>query len=308
MSAGTIILLGAFAGLTIFLGLPLAFLKTLSSSLKIFLNMLATGVLLFLLYDVISKANEPIGAALDQVRTHQGREGTFTLDVFLLIIGVGLGSVGLVYFNTAVFGRRWLRKAVPASTVADAGSSLHPASTQVAEELPTVNPPSPARVTEHIVPSSEPSELSPGALALLIATGIGLHNFSEGLAIGQAAAGGALQLAVVLIIGFGLHNMTEGFGIAGPLTGQSVPWKFIALLGLIGGGPTFLGTVVGTIFHSLQVFILFLALAAGAILYVIVELLGMAKRFKSPEIVMWGLLLGFLLGYATDLIVTFGGA
>ncbi len=309
MSAGTIILLGAFAGLTIFLGLPLAFLKTLSSSLKIFLNMLATGVLLFLLYDVVSKANEPIGAALDQVRTHQSGEGTFTLDVFLLIIGVGLGSVGLVYFNRAVFGRRWLRKAVPASTVADAGSSLHPASTQAAaEELPMINPPSPARVTECIVPVSEPSELSPGTLALLIATGIGLHNFSEGLAIGQAAAGGALQLVVVLVIGFGLHNMTEGFGIAGPLTGQSVPWKFIALLGLIGGGPTFLGTVVGTIFHSLQVFILFLALAAGAILYVIVELLGMAKRFKSPEIVMWGLLLGFLLGYATDLIVTFGGA
>src|SRR2546429_1089806 len=98
--------------------------------------MLATGVLLFLLYDVISKANEPIGAALDQVRTHQSERGTFALDVFLLIIGVGLGSVGLVYFNTAVFGRRWVRKAIPAS-VADAGSSLHLASTQMAAgELP----------------------------------------------------------------------------------------------------------------------------------------------------------------------------
>ena len=145
-------------------------------------------------------------------------------------------------------------------------------------------------------------------LALLIATGIGLHNFSEGLAIGQSAAVGAIQLAVVLIVGFGLHNMTEGFGIAGPLTGQPVSWKFIALLGLIGGGPTFLGTFVGTFFHSVQVFILFLALAAGAIIYVVAELLGVAKRFRSPKIVMWGLLIGFLLGYATDLIVTFGGA
>ena len=62
------------------------------------------------------------------------------------------------------------------------------------------------------------------------------------------------------------------------------------------------------IFHSPQVFILFLALAAGAIIYVVAELLGVAKRFKAPELVMWGLLLGFLLGYATDLIVTFGGA
>ena len=73
--------------------------------------------------------------------------------------------------------------------------------------------------------------MSPYTLALLIATGIGLHNFAEGLAIGQSAATGALQLAMVLIIGFGLHNMTEGFGIAGPLTSQPVSWKFIALLG-----------------------------------------------------------------------------
>ena len=55
-------------------------------------------------------------------------------------------------------------------------------------------------------------------------------------------------------------------------------------------------------------FILFLALAAGAIIYVVAELLGVAKRFKSPELVMWGLLIGFLLGYATDLLVTFAGA
>ena len=59
--------------------------------------------------------------------------------------------------------------------------------------------------------------LSPGKwLALLIATGIGLHNFSEGLAIGQAGATGEIGLALVLIIGFGLHNATEGFGIVAP--------------------------------------------------------------------------------------------
>ncbi len=288
MPTGTIILLGACAGLTIYLGLPIAFLKQSPQSLKVFLNMLATGVLLFLLFDVLSKASDPINAALDQVRTHQTGTGTFYLDVFLLVFGLGLGSVGLVYFNRAVFGRVRANKEIPAVAGADA-KALRGTSTRVG-------------------PVAEKGELSPGTLALLIATGIGLHNFSEGLAIGQSAAVGALQLALVLIIGFGLHNMTEGFGIAGPLTGQAVSWKFVALLGLIGGGPTFLGTGVGIIFNSPQVFILFLALAAGAIIYVVAELLGGAKRFKAPEIVMWGLLLGFLLGYATDLLVTFGGA
>jgi len=134
------------------------------------------------------------------------------------------------------------------------------------------------------------------------------HFATPTLAIGQSAAAGALQLATILIIGFGLHNITEGFGIAGPLTGQSVTWKFIVLVGLIGGGPTFLGTVLGIVFHSPQLFLFCLALAAGAIIYVVAELLGVARRFKAPEIVMWGLLVGFLLGYATDLVVTFAGA
>jgi zinc transporter, ZIP family len=289
MSTGTIILLGAFAGLTIFLGLPLVFLKQLPQSLKIFLNMLATGILIFLLFDVLSKASEPINAALDEVRTHHTGTGVFSLNVFLLVLGIGLGSVGLVYFNRLVFGRVRTRTAPAAITRASGGSTSPVVSTGVA-------------------PLIEKTEPAPYTLALLIATGIGLHNFSEGLAIGQSAATGALQLAIVLIIGFGLHNMTEGFGIAGPLSGQTVSWKFVVLLGLIGGGPTFLGTVVGSVFNSPQVFILFLALAAGAIVYVVVELLGQAKRFKAPELVMWGLLIGFLLGYATDLIVTYGGA
>jgi ZIP family zinc transporter len=66
--------------------------------------------------------------------------------------------------------------------------------------------------------------------------------------------------------------------------------------------------VVGIIFYAPQMFILFLALAAGAILYVVAERLGQAKRFRSPEIVMWSLLFGFLLGSITDLMVTYAGA
>ena len=90
--------------------------------------------------------------------------------------------------------------------------------------------------------------LSPAKwLAVFIATGIGLHNFSEGLAIGQSAASDEISLAIVLVIGFALHNATEGFGICAPLSGDTeLPsWGFLGLMGLIGGGPTFVGTAVG---------------------------------------------------------------
>ncbi len=89
-------------------------------------------------------------------------------------------------------------------------------------------------------------------LSFLIAIGIGVHNFGEGLAIGQAAAASEIGLAVTLIIGFGLHNATEGFGICGPLSGAGIvpSWKLLGILGLIGGGPTFLGTVLGQAWTS----------------------------------------------------------
>ncbi len=128
MSTGTIFLLGAFAGLTIYLGLPIAFLKQTPQSLKVFLNMLATGVLIFLLFDVVSKASEPINVALDQIRTQHTGTGTFYLDVFLMVFGIGLGSVGLVYFNRAVFGRVRTHTG-PAVAVADSGSPQGTSST-----------------------------------------------------------------------------------------------------------------------------------------------------------------------------------
>ncbi len=85
----------------------------------------------------------------------------------------------------------------------------------------------------------------------VIAIGIGAHNFGEGLAIGASAASGATAVALALIVGFGLHNATEGFGVAAPLVGRVVPtWAQIGLAGLIAGGPTFVGTIIGYSFYS----------------------------------------------------------
>ena len=150
--------------------------------------------------------------------------------------------------------------------------------------------------------------LSPVRLALMIATGIGLHNFSEGLAIGQSAGRGDIAFAAILIIGFGLHNATEGFGIVGPLVGGERPsWGFLGLVGLIGGGPTFLGTMVGYYFVSAPMSVLFLSVAAGALVYIVGELFHVNRRPGTKFSAGWGLFVGFLFAYLTDLMLVSAG-
>ncbi|MGC2373278.1 MAG: ZIP family metal transporter, partial [Solirubrobacteraceae bacterium] len=143
---------------------------------------------------------------------------------------------------------------------------------------------------------------------MVIAIAIGLHNFAEGLAIGVSAKTGAIGLATVLIIGFGLHNATEGFGIVGPLGKVRPSWKWLGLAGLVAGGPTFLGTLVGYQVDSSPLELLFYALAGGAVLYVIGEIWTGMRRYGHRTLGLYMLSAGFLVGVATDLVVTYGGA
>jgi ZIP family zinc transporter len=145
------------------------------------------------------------------------------------------------------------------------------------------------------------------ALGMLIAVAIGVHNFSEGLAIGVAARTGEIALAGTLIVGFALHNATEGFGIVGPLGDTRPSWTWIGIAGLVGGGPTFLGTVLGYRVSSTPLELAFLALAAGAILFVIGELWTTALRKASRNVVLTGIVVGFLAGFLTDLVITAAG-
>jgi ZIP family zinc transporter len=277
MSTAQTLGLGALAGATIFLGLPIGRMQKVAPSVKAFLAAMATGILIFLLWDVLSTAFDPVETAL-----RHGRGGRFAWLAFVLTAGFSVGLLSLVYYDSWMKRRR--RKAF-----------LGPGAASTAEfeqEHPYFTGLSPARW-----------------LAIFIATGIGLHNFSEGLAIGQSSAKGAVSLAVVLIIGFGLHNATEGLGICAPLTGEHEPpsWAFLGMLGLIGGGPTFLGTLLGQAWVNESVSILFLALAAGSILYVVIELLNAARALASKTLLTWGVLLGLFLGFSTDLILVAAG-
>src|SRR2546421_163962 len=104
--------------------------------------------------------------------------------------------------------------------------------------------------------------------------------------------------------GLGLAVGT-GRGAVGPVC---VARRRARLLGLIGGGPTFVGTVIGQRFTDQTLSVAFLSLAAGSILYVVIELLAVGRKFNAKSVTTWGLLAGLLLGFATDAIVTAAGA
>src|SRR5438477_11432020 len=214
MSTAQTLLLGAIAGCTIFIGLPVARLRNVPPNVRGMLAALATGILIFLLWDVLTNAVKPVESALTA-----GRDGRFAWLATLLTLGFAAGPLPLVYSDGWMQARR--RKAFLGPGAASTAEFEH----------------------EHHFHGLSPARW----LAIFIATGIGLHNFSEGLAIGQSSARDEVSLAVVLIIGFGLHNATEGLGICAPLTGEAErpSWGFLALLGFVGRAPTFLGTLLG---------------------------------------------------------------
>jgi zinc transporter, ZIP family len=279
MSTAQIFLLGAIAGATIFLGLPIGRMQRLGPNARAGLSSLATGILVFLFWDVMTNAVDPIDASL-----HAHSWGRFAELSVLGAAGFIGGLMSLVYYDAWMKSRADRRS----STLVGPGAAAVDEFTE-RQRLDLTNPAI--------------------RLSFLIAIGIGVHNFGEGLAIGQAAAASEIGLAVTLIIGFGLHNATEGFGICGPLSGAGIvpSWRLLGLLGLIGGAPTFFGTVVGQAWTSDAVSVLFFTVAGGSILYVVRELFAVNRKYGNPVLVTWLLVAGVLLGFATDFVVTAAG-
>jgi ZIP family zinc transporter len=285
-----LLLLGAIAGFTIFLGLPLAVLRNLSPKKKGFLNAFAIGILVFLIIDVFSHAWGSAEEAASDVAKGKSSLSNAVVSLLAMFGGLGIGLLGLTWYEN-----RYMKRPTQSHRMFGvqegvvAGSSGHQHESRQEQLL---------------------QEINAYKIAMMIAIGIGAHNFSEGLAIGQSYVSGAIGLAVLLIIGFGAHNATEGFGIAGPLTGlvKKPKVRFVMLVGLIGGGPTFIGTLVGSLWTSNIASILFLSIAGGALIYVSMLMYNSGRKQTTNGILMVGIFVGLLAGFITDMLITLGGA
>jgi ZIP family zinc transporter len=281
------VLLGAIAGLTIYIGLPLGRMQRVGDRTRVALAMFSVGILAFIFMDVASHGQDIVATALASFRHHHSGF-LHVLGLFVLLaISFTLGTAGI-----SVIERR-LRATVtarPPIAGAEAAASIS------GERLASY---------DADLALARKRTLQTG---MTIAAAIGLHNFAEGLAIGVSARSGAIGLATMLIIGFGLHNASEGFGIVGPLGGVRPSWTWLGMAGLVAGGPTFLGSVVGYQVHSNGLELAFYGLAGGAILYVVGEIWTGMRRYGHRTLGLNLLAIGFLVGVATDLVVTYGGA
>jgi ZIP family zinc transporter len=273
--------LGALAGFTIYIGLPFGRLQLLGDRSRVALAMFSVGVLAFIFVDVMEHAFGIVEGAVEGFKAGDGGLDSAIGLAALLGVGFGVGLAGL-----AMTERR-LRAMRP----------LPPISGGAVDVL------SPAEVAE-VDAAAHARALRTG---VTIAAAIGLHNFAEGLAIGVSASTGAISLATVLIIGFALHNATEGFGIVGPLGDVRPTWGWLGMVGLIGGAPTFLGSMLGYSVTSEPLELAFYAVSGGAILYVIGEVWNAMRRYGHRELGLWLLSIGFFVGVATDLVVAYGG-
>ena len=271
------------------------FIRSMSRNKYNFFLSLTAGLLVFLGIDALIESNE---LATDNVSSIFSGQ-------MLIVVVTTISFIGLLYASEKLT-QRAIKKSM-STAAAETASTYIPYSNSTATS---------SSQTKSQVDQREMQELvRPLAISLMIAIGIGLHNFGEGLAIGAAVLLGEIALSTFLIIGFTLHNTTEGLAIVAPLAkSRKLMLRRLVLMGMIAGAPTIAGAWIGGFLYSPIAAIIFLSVGAGAIFQVVYSIGSWVLRptsdnEKSSRIVavniftIAGFAIGMLIMYVTGLLV-----
>lgn len=273
------------------------FIRSMSRNKYNFFLSLTAGLLVFLGIDALIESNE---LATDNVSSIFSGQ-------MLIVIVTTISFIGLLYASEKLT-QRAIKKSM-STAAADPVSTYIPYSNSTATS---------SSQTKSQVDQREMQELvRPLAISLMIAIGIGLHNFGEGLAIGAAVLLGEIALSTFLIIGFTLHNTTEGLAIVAPLAkSRKLMLRRLVLMGMIAGAPTIAGAWIGGFLYSPIAAIIFLSVGAGAIFQVVYSIgswvlrpVDNTDKDKNKKIVkvnlftIAGFAIGMVIMYVTGLLV-----
>ena len=263
------------------------FIKRLGLNKYKFFLSLTAGLLVFLGIDALVESNEIV---------EENIAGAFNGQVLIAMITI-ITFLVLLYTSEKLVERAKMKS--------DANSSK--------SNLVTYSSSSSSSMTKDLQKQQQQQQLAkPFAIAMMIAIGIGLHNFGEGLAIGAAVLLGEVALSTFLIVGFTLHNTTEGLAIVAPMakSGGKVTIRKLITMGLIAGVPTILGAWIGGFLYSPIAAIIFLSIGAGAIFQVVFSITSwMSSNSSEPRKAMLStpMIAGFTVGmaimYGTSLLI-----
>jgi zinc transporter ZupT len=270
------------------------FVRSMSRNKYNFFLSLTVGLLVFLGIDALIESNE---IAADNVSS------IFNGQVLIFIVTT-ISFIALLYTSERLTQRAIKKSMLSAAETTSPYTSYSNSS--------DINSP---RIRLQATQLQMQELVKPLAISLMIAIGIGLHNFGEGLAIGAAVLLGEIALSTFLIVGFTLHNTTEGLAIVAPLAkSRKLMLRRLVLMGVIAGAPTIAGAWIGGFLYSPIATIIFLSIGAGAIFQVVYSIGSWVLRPTSDndkksrivsvnKFTIAGFAIGMVIMYVTGLLV-----
>jgi len=291
--------------------MSLAVIQNISQNKRGFLNSIAIGILLFLIITIFSHIWEQVLDSFKNSLVNNYSKNDRIINVIAMTGGIAIGLFGLVMYENRYVKKQQKQQSYftypkrKEKEIEQTNKKTHHNS-YTATRIYNRTTEKEIYKRQKTTPQLINHEKNIYNLSVLIATGIGFHNFSEGLLFGQLLIAGSLELPLLLIIGFASHNALMGIGIACPLIGLKNKPKLgsIITLGLISGGPMFLGTIIGTLWVSNTTVILFMSIACGTVVYVFMFMYNLGCKLISNNLMTLGIFFGLCIGFITNLIIT----